>query len=119
MADRIHIRDLCARCIIGVNREEREQKQEVVFNISLTCDLSAAAATDDLEKTVDYSRLKNRVVQFAEASDFYLIERLAGCVADLCLEDPRVSAVRVRVDKPGALTFARSVAVEIERTKEA
>ena len=44
-----------------------------------------------------------------------LVERLAERIADICLDSPGVQRVRVRVDKPGALRFARSVAVEIDR----
>ena len=117
MADRIYIQDLRAQCIIGVNEDERTQKQEVIFNVTLSCDLSEAAASDDLGKTVDYRALKDRIVEMTEQSDFFLIERLAGTVAEMCFDDPRVSAATVRVDKPGALTFARSVAVEVHRTR--
>ena len=46
------------------------------------------------------------------------VEALAADLAQLCLEVPRVEKVRVRVEKPGAVRFSRSVGVEIERTKE-
>jgi dihydroneopterin aldolase len=52
-----------------------------------------------------------------ESSGFLLIERMAGEIASLCLAHEGVRQVRVTVDKPGALRFARSVAVEIVRTR--
>ena len=52
-----------------------------------------------------------------EASEFFLIERLADAIADICLEPAGVALAQVTVDKPGALRFARSVAVEISRTR--
>ncbi len=116
--DRIHIQDLLVRCILGTNREEREKKQDVVINLSLWADLSLPAGTDRIEDTLDYRELKKRVVDLVEGSAFFLVEALAGAVADLCLENPKVEAVRVRVDKPGALRFARSVAVELFRRKK-
>ena len=54
-----------------------------------------------------------------EASDCFLIEKLADNIADMCLQELKVRAVTVTVDKPGALTKARSVAVEIRREKTA
>ena len=39
-------------------------------------------------------------------------------LAQLCLEVARVEKVRIRVEKPGAVRFSRSVGVEIERAKE-
>ncbi len=115
--DKIHVQDLLLRCILGVNPEERVKKQDVVLNLTLWADLSLPARTDRIEDTLDYKKLKKRVVDLVEGSSFLLVEALAGAVADLCLEPPRVRAVRVRVDKPGALRFAKSVAVEIFREK--
>ena len=45
------------------------------------------------------------------------MERLAAEIAAICFEDPRVEAVDVRVEKPGAVRFARTVGVEIHRTR--
>ena len=50
-----------------------------------------------------------------ESSGYHLVEALAGAIAALCLEDQRVRSAVVRVEKPGALRFAKTVGVEIER----
>jgi FolB domain-containing protein len=118
MSDRIHIRDLSLPCIIGTNPWEREHPQMVCLNLTLECDLAPAGRSDDLADTLDYRALRNTIAERIGASRFFLIERLAAEVADLCLADSRVRAVSVTVDKPGALTLARSVAVEIHRTRE-
>ena len=113
--DKIHIRDLQVRCIVGIYPEERVARQDVLFNITLHADYRAACASDDIRDTVDYKRVKKRIVEMAEASEFFLVERLAEEAARICLEDGRVARVEVTVDKPGALRFARSVGVEITR----
>jgi len=113
--DQIHIRDLCFRCIIGVHEEERRDRQDVVVNLTLWLDLARACCTDRISDTVDYRALKKAILALGEHSQFNLIEALAQRIADLCLEDKRVCRVRVCVDKPTALRFARSVAVEIVR----
>lgn len=113
--DRIHIRDLLARCIVGIYPEERENQQEVLINLTLYADLRAAGRSDKIADTVNYKIVKKNVLAMAEASSFYLIERLAEEAAAIALRDPRVHMVDVAVDKPGALRFARSVAVEIRR----
>jgi len=113
--DRIHIRDLALRCIVGIYDEERREKQDVTVNVTLHADLAAACRSDRIEDTVDYKSIKKRVVGMVEASQFCLIERLAQAIADACLEDAGVRRVDVRVAKPGALRFARTVEVEISR----
>lgn len=116
--DRIHIRDLMIRCIVGIYPEERSKKQDVIINMTLYADLRTACASDAIEDTVDYKAIKKKVLASVEESSFYLIERLAEHIAQIVLDSPRVKKVDVSVDKPGALRFARSVAVEITRTKE-
>lgn len=117
MNDRIHVRDLQVPCIIGIFPKERLAKQTVLLNLVLECDLAPAARSDRIEDTVDYKTLKDRLVGEIGRSEHFLIERLAQHAADLCLADIRVRAVTVTVDKPGALTGARSVAVEIRRER--
>lgn len=116
--DRIYIRDLATRCIVGINPDERVNKQEVIINIVLEADLSKAGASDNIDDTVDYKRIKQAVLELVEKSEFLLIERLADAIAQVCLREPRVHAVQVTLDKPGALRFARSVAVEITRKRD-
>jgi D-erythro-7,8-dihydroneopterin triphosphate epimerase len=113
--DRVLISDLAVRCIIGVNDEERTQKQEVLINLTLFTDTRAAASSDRLEEALDYREVRDRVVEMVEKSEYYLLEALAEEIARVCLEQRGVTKAQVRVDKPGALRMARSVGVEIER----
>jgi len=116
--DQILIRDLQFRCIVGVNEDERHEKQDVVAQIALDVDLRRAGRTDALNDTVDYRALKKEILAMAERSAFQLIEALAQSIADICLAHGRVDRVAVTVEKPGALRFARTVAVRIVRGRE-
>ncbi len=113
--DRILISDLQARCIIGVNDDERREKQDVLINIAISADLRKAGKSDRFEDTVDYRAIKKRVLQIAESSSYHLVEALAEAIAEVCLEHPSVKLAQVRVEKPLALRFARTVGVEITR----
>ena len=59
--DKIHIRELLLRCIIGVNPDEREKKQDVVINLTLSVDLREACRTDHIDDTINYKLIKQRV----------------------------------------------------------
>ena len=117
-SDQILVRDLRFRCIVGVNDEERHEKQDVVAQITLDIDLRKAGRTDALEDTVDYRALKKEVLAMAERSHFQLVEALAESIAAICLKGERVSRVVVAVEKPGALRFARTVGVRIVRDRK-
>jgi len=113
--DRIHVRDLAVFCRVGTRPAERARRRRIVLNLVLSCDLSRAGETDDLQHTVDYTAVCRRVASVVRRSRCRLIERLAQEVAETCLAFPGVAGVHVTLDKPGAVSGAHSVAVEIER----
>jgi FolB domain-containing protein len=113
--DQIIIGDLIARGIIGINDWEREKPQEIRINITLFADLRQAGELDDLSYSVNYRTVTKKVLAHAESVGRFTVEALAADLARLCLEEPNVLKVRVRVEKPGAARFARTVGVEIER----
>ena len=115
--DWITIHELAVRCIIGMNEDERREKQDLLITISLSADFTAAAQSDRLEDTIDYRALKKKIMALVEKSDYRLIESLAGAVAGQCLTEPKVTDVRVRIEMPSALRFARSVGIEITRNR--
>ena len=113
--DQIHIRDLRCRCIIGVNAEERREKQDIVIHVTMYADLQKACKTDDIHDSVDYRAVKKDILKIVETSQFRLVEALAEAIAQQCLTRPLVHRVRVAVEKPGALRFARTAGVQITR----
>jgi dihydroneopterin aldolase/D-erythro-7,8-dihydroneopterin triphosphate epimerase len=115
--DRILIKDLMLRCVLGLSGEERREKQDVLINLILWTDLRPAAVSDSIEDTVDYSAIKKRIITLVEGSQYRLAETLADRIASLCLEQPAVQQVQVTVEKPTALRFAHSVGVEIIRSR--
>jgi len=117
--DRVFIRDLAIRCIVGVDEYERREKQDILVHLTMHTDLRKAGRTDALEDTVDYRAIKKRILRLVEESRFRLIEALAQSIAEECLRDERVEQVVVVVEKPGALRFARTAGVEIVRSRGA
>ncbi|MCI0521047.1 MAG: dihydroneopterin aldolase [Chloroflexi bacterium] len=114
--DQMIITDLIARGVIGVNDWERQVDQEMVINAVLFIDLKAVGESDDLAQGLSYSTVARRLQQHAETAQRFTLEALATDLANLCLEYPGVRKARIRVEKPGAVRFARSVGVEIERS---
>ena len=116
--DKILIKDLLLRGIIGINPEERVKQQDILINVVMFADISKAANSDSIEDAVDYKTVTKRIIQHVEESSDYLVEKLVTDIARLVFEvNDKVSKVQVRVEKPGALRFAESVGIEIERTR--
>lgn len=115
--DKIIIRDLLLRGIIGINPDERVKQQDILINMVIWSDIRQAAVSDVIEDAVDYKSITKRVIQHVEASSDFLVERLVTDLARIVIMEFGVERVRVRVEKPGALRFAESVGIEIERSR--
>jgi FolB domain-containing protein len=113
--DLVLIEDLLVRGVIGISDQEREQPQDIVINITIFTDTSKAGKSDNIVDCVNYRTLTKKVLAHVEKVSRYTVEALAEDIAAICLEISTVSGARVRVEKPGAVRFARSVGVEIER----
>ena len=111
MTLRVHVEDLQLQAIIGINGDERVTKQEVLINLEFDYDAEAAIASDRIEHTVDYKKIKQQVIALVEGSRFFLLERLTAAVLDLLLGTERVIWAKVRIDKPTALSSARTVGI--------
>jgi FolB domain-containing protein len=116
--DQIIIKDLLLRGIIGINDWEREKAQDILINISLVGDLKPAGSSDKIDDTINYRTVTKKVISHVEETQRFTVEALAQDIAAICLQAPGVQRARVRVEKPGALRFAQSVGVEIERGHE-
>ncbi len=115
--DKIIIRDLLLRGIIGINPDERVKQQDILINMVIWADIRQAATSDAIEDAVDYKSITKRVIQHVEESSDFLVERLVTDLARMVITEFGVERVMVRVEKPTALRFATSVGIEIERTK--
>ena len=115
--DKIFITDLLIRGVIGITEKEREQPQDILVNVIIGADTMPAAESDNVELSVNYRTVTKKILTHVETVKRFTVEALAADVATLCLEEPYAQSVVVRVEKPGAVRFARSVGVEIERHK--
>ena len=114
--DTIYIHDLRIDTVIGIFDWERRIKQAVIFDIEMAADVRRAAASDQIQDTLDYKAVAKRVIAFVSQSDFQLVETLAERVAAIILHEFHVPWVRLRVNKQGAVRGARDIGVVIERT---
>jgi len=113
----IRITDLSLRTIIGLYDWERTLKQDVIINVEIHFDATKAAQSDKVEDTIDYKTINKAIIKHVEESQYFLIEKMAGAILKIVMDTPKVEAAKVRVDKPGALRFARSVSIELEARK--
>ena len=115
--DQIVIKDLLARGIIGINEWERDNKQDILINLTLFTDIRPAGASDRADDILNYRTITKAVIAHVEQSNYSTVEALATAIARICVVGYGAQRAVVRVEKPGALRFAASVGVEIEREK--
>lgn len=101
--------------VIGIYDWEREIKQTIVLDIEMAYDIRKAAETDDIAHTLDYKTVTDRVVEFVEQSEFFLVETLIEKIAALLLREFDIPWVKIILNKRGAISRAKDVGIIIER----
>ena len=113
--DMIFLSGLEIDTIIGIYDWERQQKQTLIIDIEMAFDITKAAETDDIQYALDYKTVSDRVINFVQNSQFFLVERLISELAELIRTEFNVPWVKITLNKKGAIGKGIDVGVIIER----
>ena len=114
----LSIRDLEIEFLIGILEHEKRRPQRVRLNISVVVPDSGSHESTDVADYVSYADVIEKIRALAASGRHIpLVENLAEEVAELVLEDARVSRVVVDIQKPDIVPEAGGVGVTIERRR--
>ena len=113
----VFVRDLEVEATVGVHDHEKLAPQPLRVSIDLTVRELPGVRSDSLHEVVCYEDIVRKVQDICEQGHVNLIETLAERIATSCLEDRRIHAVRVHIEKPEAFEECASVGIEIERVQ--
>ncbi len=116
--DKIFLNDMKVETIVGIWDWERKVKQIVSIDIEMAADIKKAALTDNIQDTLDYKAVAKHIRRFVEESNFHLVETLAEKIAEIIITEHKVSWVRIKINKPGAIRGSKGVGVIIERNQK-
>ncbi|MFM9845626.1 MAG: dihydroneopterin aldolase [Hyphomicrobiaceae bacterium] len=114
---KVFVRELELMAHVGVYEVEHRYEQRLVVSIELDVADAYDGASDRLAEVLDYGTVVTSIQRIVESEHLNLLETLAERIATTWLDDPRVQAVRVRLEKPDILPGCRSVGIEIERKR--
>jgi dihydroneopterin aldolase len=116
MTDRILVRGLRLKALVGATEEERIQPREVTVTVEIAADLRPAGLSDSLGDTVDYAQVIDRIEELVGSGEFVLLESIAEQIAEAICAFGGVERVSVEVAKrPPVAQEVDTVAVRIER----
>ncbi len=115
---KITIADLEVFYCVGVSDEERAKPQRLLLTLDLSVDISSAAVSDRIEKTINYHTLAQELLSFGKGRSWKLVEKLASNIADMVVSQYKPDGVMVEVKK-FAIPEARYVAVSVARSRAA
>lgn len=115
MTDLVIIEGLKVDAVIGIYEWEKNTRQPLLFDIEMGWDNRLAGQTDDIRYALDYEAVSNQVIALVKRKPYELIERVAEECASMIIDTFKVTWLKIRVNKPTALQYAHTVAVQIER----
>tara|TARA_B100001175_G_C19418046_1_gene594646 strand:- start:40 stop:468 length:429 start_codon:yes stop_codon:yes gene_type:complete len=113
----ILIKDFLINEIIGIHKHEKIKKQKILFNIIIDVNQNTIPDESNLDSIVDYEKITNKLSKLTRSKNYNFLESLAEDSFKEIFEDKRINSVKIKIEKPDAITNAKSVGVEIFKSR--
>ena len=114
----VFIKDFIIEEIIGIHKHEKIKKQKIKFNIVLDVNQSFVPDEKDIKSIVDYEKITNKLENLTKSKKYNFLESLAEDSFEEIFKDKRVNSIKIKIEKPDAIKNARSVGVEVFKTRK-
>ncbi|MBA1338490.1 MAG: dihydroneopterin aldolase [Pelagibacterales bacterium] len=111
------IKDFTIDEIIGIHQNEKIKKQKIIFNIVIDVNQNIHPDENDLSSIVDYEKITNKLKKLAKNKKYNFLESLAEDSFNEIFADKRINSVKIKIEKPEAITNAQSVGVEVFKSR--
>ena len=111
------IKDFHIKEIIGIHKHERINKQKIIFNIIIDVNQETLPDENSLSSIVDYEKITNKLKNLAKNKSYNFLESLAEDSFSEIFKDKRINSVKIKIEKPDAISNAKSVGVEVFKSR--
>tara|TARA_B110000438_G_scaffold281891_1_gene308437 strand:- start:108 stop:536 length:429 start_codon:yes stop_codon:yes gene_type:complete len=103
--------------IIGIHQNEKINKQKIIFNIVINVNQNIFPDENNLASIVDYEKITNKLEILAKNKKYNFLESLAEDSFKEIFSDKRINSVKIKIEKPEAISNAQSVGVEVFKSR--
>ena len=111
------IKDFLIKEIIGIHEHEKKNKQKIIFNIIIDVNQNTLPDESNLSSIVDYEKITNKLENLAKNKNYNFLESLAEDSFKEIFEDTRINSVKIKIEKPDAISNANSVGIEVYKSR--
>ncbi len=111
------IKDFIVNEIIGIHEHEKVKKQKIIFNLVIDVNQNTVPDDSDLNSIIDYEKITNKLKNLTKNKNYNFLESLAEDSFKEIFEDKRINAVKIKIEKPDAITNAKSVGIEVYKSR--
>ena len=111
------IKDFIVNEIIGIHEHEKIKKQKIIFNLVIDVNQNTVPNDSDLNSIIDYEKITNKLKNLTKNKNYNFLESLAEDSFKEIFEDKRINSIKIKIEKPDAITNAKSVGVEVFKNR--
>ena len=111
------IKDFIIYEIIGIHKNEKINKQKIIFNIVINVNQNIYPDENDFSSIVDYEKITNKFPKLAKNKKYNFLESLAEDSFNEIFADKRINSVKIKIEKPDAIANAQSVGVDVFKSR--
>ena len=111
------IKDFIIHEIIGIHKHEKINKQKIICNIIIDVNQDTLPDENNLSSIVDYEKIINKLEKLAKSKKYNFLESLVEDSFREIFEDKRINSVKIKIEKPEAISNAKSVGIEVFKSR--
>tara|TARA_Y100000588_G_C14163498_1_gene885880 strand:- start:876 stop:1274 length:399 start_codon:yes stop_codon:yes gene_type:complete len=119
ISDKIILKGMRFYGFHGLHDEERKTGQYFLVNLECITNLHKAGVSDNIEDTINYSDIYQKVRRIIEGTPRNLLEAVAEEIADVLISDYPIKNVTIKISKPDLVLkggYLDSAGIEIVRS---
>ena len=114
----VFIKNFIIQEIIGFHQHEKIKKQKIKFNIVMDINQNSFPNEKDIKSIIDYEKVTNKLRNLTRRKKYNFLESLVEDSFKEIFEDKRINSVTIKIEKPDAIKNAKSVGVEVFKTRK-
>ena len=115
---KVIIKDLVFNTSIGIHDFEKENEQQVKFNIEIDINPLLKATENDLNSIINYESVINNIKSITQKKHYNLLEALAEDIFSNLFLSENIIKIKLRIEKPEIIQNTTSVGVEITKKRK-
>jgi FolB domain-containing protein len=113
----IKLKKIAIQTFIGIHSFEKTRKQDLFLNLTIHTNFADACHTDNINDTIDYDIIYQKIKDFANNHNCELLEKFCYDLLKIIMQDSKIEQTILEVEKVRIFPNIKSCAIKLQMSR--